>query len=137
MGQIGSLGEIVFEVSGEKIQTFKDMKRSSSARVATHEILGQKPMLEFIGPGLEDITFNIKLSQSLGVDIDDSLEKLRSMRDEGKIEFFIVAGEPVTDNKWLVLSLSEATNYTDGTGKALSVDVDVALKEYVEDQEVM
>ena len=131
MGQIGSLGDVVFEVSSEKVQTFKDLKRNSAARIATHEIIGQKPILEFIAPGLEEISFTMHLNIGLGVNIKETLDLLRTMRDGGRVVDLIIAGEPITDNKWLVTSLSESVNFTDGEGNLLSVDVEVSLKEYL------
>ena len=47
---IGSLGNVVFEVSSEKVKTLRDMQRQGSARFATHEIIGKKPLREFLGP---------------------------------------------------------------------------------------
>ena len=34
---IGSLGNIVFEVSSRKVRTFRDLKRTHKARFATHK----------------------------------------------------------------------------------------------------
>ena len=132
MAQIGTLGDIVFEVSTDKIHTFKDFNRSSSARLATHEIIGKKPIVEFLSPDLEQITFSMHLNTLLGVDIAQTLERLREIRDTGEIVNLVINNEPVTQNKWLVQSLSEPVKVFDGKGGIVSMDISVTLTEYVE-----
>ena len=62
-----ALGNIVFEVSSRKVRTFRDLKRTHKARFATHNLIGNKPMLEYIGPDVAEITFTMQLSASLGI----------------------------------------------------------------------
>lgn len=64
---IGSLGDIVFEVSSSKVVTFKDYKRTTKARFQSHDIIGQKPILEYLGPDGEEISFTMQFSISLDV----------------------------------------------------------------------
>ncbi len=66
---IGTFGDVTFEVSSDKVRTFSDMKRSGSSRLASHDLIGRKPLLEFGGPGLETLTFNMALSAFLGLDL--------------------------------------------------------------------
>lgn len=133
MAHIGTLGKVVFEVSSNKVQTFRDFSRSSTAQTAKHNIVGRKPRLEFLAPDLEEITFAMKLKKDLGVNITETMEELRMMRDTGKVVPLIIAGEPVTDNKWLITSLSEGSIQTDGRGNIINMEVNVSLTEYVED----
>ena len=46
---IGSLGEVVFEVSDEKVRTFRDFQIQRSAKYSEHAIHGRKGLLEFTG----------------------------------------------------------------------------------------
>ena len=128
---IGTLGEVVFEVSASKVKTFDSMKRSGSGRWATHEIIGQKPVMEFLGPGIEQISFNMRFDVFLGINPSDELVVLRQMRDAGEAVTLILEGQPVTDNLWVIESLSEDYPAIDNTGRILIANVDVSLKEYV------
>ena len=53
---IGALGEIQFECSSELVRTFKDYKRESKARYATHNLLMKKPALEYLGADAGEIS---------------------------------------------------------------------------------
>ena len=48
--QVGSMGDIPFVVSYGKIRTFSDYGRSVSGRWTKHDLIGRKPVLEFLGP---------------------------------------------------------------------------------------
>ena len=66
---IGAIGDVVFEVSSKKVETLRDMKRQARGRYATHEIVGRKSVLEFLGLEPDEITFSMQLNADLGVDI--------------------------------------------------------------------
>ena len=63
---VGIFGKLPFLCSSAVTFTFKDLSVSRSARWATHEIIGKKPVLEYIGPGLTEVSFNIQLNSMLG-----------------------------------------------------------------------
>lgn len=88
-------------------------------------------MPEFIGPGQEDISFNIRLDASLGVNPEEELQKLRDMRDTGEVSELIIGGKPVTDNPWVLQSMYERPKSFSGSGQLITVDVEIALKEYL------
>ena len=129
---IGYLGEVVFEVSAKKVKTFDDFKRNASSRVATHELIGRKPLLEFGGPGLETVSFPITLSAFLGLDPTEEVKILRDMRDQGLAVDFVLNGEPQGAGLWVLESLSEKWKYVDNDGVPRQIDCDLTLREYVE-----
>ena len=45
-GVVGMLGMISFYCSDKTVYTFNDLHRSNSMRFASHEVIGQKPVLE-------------------------------------------------------------------------------------------
>lgn len=128
---IGALGDIVFTVSSDKVRTFDDMSRSGSARLATHELINRKPLIEFLGPGGETISLKISFSVYDGLNPEDGTKALREMRDKGKAVALILAGQPLGDGLWLVESLNETHKHIDNTGAAHQIDVSVTLKEYI------
>lgn len=131
MANIGTLGNVVFEVSSELIRTFDDYTRKSTARLAAHEIIGQKPVLEFLGPAIEEISITIKLSAFCGVSPEKEANELRRICETGEIVNFIINGTPVSTNKWLIESVEEAAKAYDSKGNILTAEVRLVLKEYV------
>ena len=60
--KIGSLGEIAFEVSNyDRIFTLNNYSKSISANYAEHDVIGSKPILEFTGPKLQTISFDVRI----------------------------------------------------------------------------
>lgn len=130
MAKIGSYGDIVFEVSEKKTLTFTNLERKGSSRWSDHEVLNYKPISEFVGAALEEISFTILLKAELGVNPLKELERLRNMRDTGKVSPLIIGEKPVSKNQWSIQQLSESYKTIDDQGNVLSVEVSLGLKEY-------
>jgi len=129
---IGSLGDISFEVSDKKVFAFEDLKREGKMRYATHEVIGQKPILELVGPELEQISFKINLSVSLGINPEREMQKLRDKRDAGEVMSFVLGPKVVGKNKWVIENISETQSNIDNRGNAFTIAADITIKEYVE-----
>ncbi|MBU2701693.1 phage protein U [Sporomusaceae bacterium BoRhaA] len=116
-----------------KLLTLDNFQRAAEGRWATHEIIGtdKKPLKEFLGPGLEKITFSIFLSVGLGITPETELTKLRTLRDSGVVCDFVLGSAPVTSNSWVITSLSEAHQLKDNSGQTVQAVVNVSMEEYV------
>lgn len=128
--QVGSMGDIPFVVSYGKIRTFSDYGRSGSGRWAKHDLIGRKPVMEFLGPDVEKVSMKIQLRTDHGINPESELERLRKMRDTCAVFPFILGGAPVSDNYWLLEDIGENVSYWRAGGKILSVSVDITLTEY-------
>lgn len=128
---IGSLGSIVFEVSSRKVRTFKDLKRTTKARYASHEIVGQKPILEYLGPDGEEISFTMQFSLSLGVNPQEETDKVRRLCERGVAMYFVLCNSVVGSNQWVIESVGESVDTIDNNGRVVLTQIDVTLKEYV------
>lgn len=118
-----------------KLLTFDGLTRKSEARWAQHDIIGYKPILEFIGPGLEEISFTMILNATYGVDPEEEMKKLRKMRDEGIELIFMLGDEMITENCFILQSVDEEHRFYDGQGNLLVSAVNVSLKEYAKEAE--
>ena len=129
---IGTFGDIVFEASTQRIRTFDEYERQGEGRWAEHEVFGAKPRSQFLGAGLETITFIMRFYHTFGVDIESELERLRQWRDEGRVERFILGGRPqgFKNARWSILKLEEEVKFWDNNGMLLGVEATVTLKEY-------
>ena len=128
---IGALGSIVFEVSSRKVRTFKDMKRTNKARYTAHEIIGRKPLLEFIGPDVAEISFTMQLSASLGINPTAEADKVRNLCEGGNAMYFVLCNQTVGRNQWVIESVGESVDTIDNNGRVIMTQIEVALKEYI------
>ena len=128
---IGFMAGIPFVVSKNYVRTFDGYSRSGSGRWANHNIIGAKPVSEFIGPDTEKISFSMLLRTDLGIAPNAELNNLRRLRDEGKYFSLVIGGRKIGSNSWAIESIGEAVNFWGKFGNMLSVKVDITLAEYV------
>ena len=130
---LGSLGDLTFQANSRHVETFTDFKRATKARYASHDVVGQKPVIEYIGPEGEEITFSMLLNVRAGVEPVSTAAKLQKMCDEGEANHLIIGGATIGNNMWVVTDVSESWKAVDNNGRVLVSQVDVTLKEYVPD----
>lgn len=130
---IGYYGLHIFETSDKKILNFTGLKIDTTARFATHEIIGRKPVTEYVGPGLMALSFTIDLNGNFGVKPRDEMEKWREFAENGTAQILVVGGKPIGENLWVVKSISEAWNTIFNGGELFSGKIDVSMEEYVEE----
>lgn len=126
---IGTFGDVTFEVSDTKIRTFDEFKRKASAKFEEHTIIGLKPKLEFIAPGLDEISFQLVFSAYLGLIPAKELEQLREILQKGEYRSLIIGGKVLGD--FVIETTSESWRNIDNKGNLLHVAVDISLKEYI------
>lgn len=124
---IGTLGSAVFETSTDKVFTWNSFSRSGSARYEEHAVVGKKPVLELIGPGLESLSISMRFDVALGINPIVEINKLRESRDNGDILPMTIGGKYLGD--WVIESLSEEWQRTDNKGNLLVASVQFNLKE--------
>ena len=133
--KIGSLGEIAFEVSNyDRIFTLNNYSKSISANYAEHDVIGSKPILEFTGPKLQTISFDVRISSYLGYHPRKQMNQLIEYCENGAVLSFILGDGPIGDNKWVIESISETTEEFMGNGDVLSCIATINLKEYIENE---
>ena len=130
---IGAFGSrIVFEVSNKRVCTYDDYKRQSKARYATHNLLNQPPVSEYLAPDLETISFTMNFNRSLGVEPLDEAERVRELCRDGVADYFILGNRVIGENLWVISEAGEAVVSWNHSGKALVSSLDVTLTEYAE-----
>lgn len=141
---VGYMGSIPFVTSRQYLLTFDDYSRMSEGRWAKHDIIGSKPVLEFLGPDTESITMKIQLRRDHGVSPEKILKQLRSMRDQGEV-FPLVIGSKVVGEAikslllkqdigintglWILKNIGETVTHWAG-GNIYAVDVSITIEEY-------
>ena len=125
---IGSFGGITFKVSSDVVRNFTDLKRSVQGRYAEHDIIGKKPVVEFLGPALDESSFTMSLDASLGVNPSEMIERIFTFVRNGSTSNFILGGRNF--GKFNITGASAAYDIITNSGGVVSAKVDVSLKEY-------
>jgi hypothetical protein len=128
--QIGTLGDIVFEVSDRTVQTFENFMQATSGRWAVHEPLKSKPRPEFLGQSQGEIEFTMRISAQLGknpIEVKELVEK--SVR-EGKRAPLMVGNRPISDGDWYIERCETTFIWTNNRGQTEFAEMVLTLKEY-------
>ena len=128
---IGAFADIVFEVSSERVFTYDDYQRNSKSRFAKHELINQATVVEWLGRELEEITFNMKFSVTLGVNPKEEANRVRELCHDGVADYLILGNEVIGDNLWVIETLSEKATAWDNAGNILFSELSVKMLEYV------
>lgn len=122
---------ILFEVSDEKILTFQNFVRSNSVRFSKNDVLLKKPVNQFIGPELDDISFDIKLMAEFGVNPVEEMNKLIILQRDGALVSIFVGNMAFGMYRWVIKSLTNTFENIDNKGNVLSITTNLGLQEYI------
>lgn len=129
---IGFLGTIPFATSSRSVRTFDEYQRSGSGRWSKHDLVNQKPALEFLGPDTDKISFKMLLRADLGINPANELERLRRLRDSGTVLPLMIGFKSIGRHFWVIDSLDYTVKHWTRFGQLYSVEVTVTLQEYVD-----
>lgn len=131
MGMVGCLGDIVFTVSDKAVETINNVQWSGSARYSAHQRHLGNALTEYTGMEPDAMSFDIYLSEYLGVSVMDELVKLWGYeRDAIAVPLYI--GDKIYGKyRWSVVSHVTKMQTFDRKGNVTSATVSVKLQEYV------
>lgn len=127
---VGVFGDLMFEVSSERVLTFSNFKNDVKARYARHERISQSPILEFLGEDTSKITLDIILTATLGVNPAVEIEKIRLMCVNAEAEWLVIGDSVIGDTRFVITDASIKWTATDGDGKPLVATVSVTFESY-------
>lgn len=128
---IGSFGNIVFETSDKRIYNFSGFTRETGGRFAAHEVIGKKPQSEFIGPGLDNISFTVNINGMYGMSPRKEMDRWCELANKGEAYTLVIGDKALGTDKWVVKTISEAWNTILNNGKLISGKIDISLEEYI------
>lgn len=129
-GAVGAFGDVLFEVNSFRVMTYKDFKRSTKIRTATHQIIGKTPILEYLGQDIEEISFKVQLHSGLGINPWSEYVKLLDLCRTGSAEYLIIANHAFGNYKWLLESIDLEVLHWGAYGSIINCECDLKLKEY-------
>lgn len=127
---IAILQDVIFEVSNLFVNTFDNLSRTSKSKYATHEIIGQKPKLEFIGFELDEITFEMNLTRQLFGFIDPmwQVKKVRNYKETKQVLNFTMGS--TVYGQYVIETVQDKATHIDNHGNIYRVVLTVTMKEY-------
>lgn len=127
---IGYMGDVSFEVSPDHLLTPTKLSQGTSSRWQEHDLILKKPVSEFLGPGLKQVSFDIVLTTAYGIEPADEINKLMEMCEKGEVFPLIIGEKPVSENYWRLENVNVGETYYDPEGKLIHAVISVSLKEY-------
>lgn len=132
MAEIGNWGkQVTFFVNSQKILTFRNFKRTVSGRWSEHNIIGQKPKMEFAGPEADENSMEIVLSAENGVRPRAIIETLEKAIETGRVEYLYIGGKKIGSNKLYIQSMSETWDEIWNKGELVKATLQITFSEYV------
>ena len=128
---IGSLGDIVFEISEKQIRTFSKMSLSAGARYSTHNRINGSPILEYTGAELKSVSLTIVLSAFQGIYPRKEMNKINKACEDGKPLRLVIGNAQLGKYKWVIKSADSELENIDNKGRIYKITVKLTLTEYV------
>ena len=134
---IGSLGDVIFEVSDKKVFSINNqINRSYKSKISEHNPIYGPGMLRHQGRELTEITFGITLISSLLQETTPSeqLDKIKTMWEFGEYGYLTLGGQTLGAFPFLIIDISEKNSYFNReTSEFDYINLDLMLKEYIDD----
>lgn len=128
---IGCYGsKIIFFTSSIASRTFENFSAQSGAKFAEHSLIEGKPRKQYIGGNLQSVSFDMTLRADMGLRPRDMLEQLKELAESGEAHYLIIGGRPVSNNPFIVSSISDKWNTIFNFGQLYQCTVSVTLEEY-------
>lgn len=129
--KVGTLGDIVFQVSESTILTMRSIKWTESADYSTHKRHGGTTLNEFVGSGVGSISFSIRLSEFLGVNVVEQLKIIMQYMRKGETLRLVIGRKVYGRYRWVITKTSTTMEYCDKKGNLTQADVQLTLSEYI------
>lgn len=118
------LGDIKFDL----ITYFSGLNESNTYNYAQHERINNKPVLQYLGQGLQEQDIKLNFHASFCVP-EDELKKLKNVAKKGEpLKFIKGNGEYV--GVFVITEIISATEQTSDEGDIIYIQVDLKLREY-------
>lgn len=129
---VGSLGDVVFEVTMDTVQTIKNFSMNIAVNYSVHKMHGRKGLLEYTGQDPDEVEFEADVSAHMGVNPMDMLNSLRSLAESHQ-PVSLVLGTEVIGTSWVITDLSTSVDKFYQDGSPLSAEFKVKIQEYPEE----
>ena len=133
---VGSFGDLLFEVSTERVFTFDNFTHKVAARYAKHELINSPVVLEYLGEDTQKITLSIILTATLGVAPGYEIKRIQELVLNGDAEWLIIGNEVVGNSRFVINEASTRAISYDGEGHVLVAQLDLTFESYISGLEI-
>ena len=133
---IGSLGDVIFEVSDKKVSSINDeLSRTYKSKISEHNAIYGPGMIRHQGRELIEISFGISLVSSLLSDSSpaEELDKIKTMWEFGEYGYLTFGGQTFGAFPFLIIDMDEKNSYFNKKTSSFDViNLELTLKEYID-----
>jgi hypothetical protein len=129
----GIFGAIIFGRSRGRIHTFYEIERKYTGRFGAHMVHLRKPLLEWAGNDLIELTMRVNLNASWCGDPNAILAEWHFFHENAIAAPLIVGGKPMGPglSLFVVTDMAESHKHWLPGGQLIAVEVNVSFKEYI------
>ena len=133
---IGSLGDVIFEVSDKKVSSINnELSRSYKSKISEHTAIYGPGMVRHQGRELIEISFGISLVSTLLPDSSpaEELDKIKTMWEFGEYGYLTFGGQTFGAFPFLIIDMNEKNSYFNKKTSSFDViNLELTLKEYID-----
>ena len=133
---IGSLGDVIFEVSDKKVSSINnELSRSYKSKISEHTAIYGPGMVRHQGRELIEISFGISLVSTLLTDSSpaEELDKIKTMWEFGEYGYLTFGGQTFGAFPFLIVDMNEKNSYFNKKTSSFDViNLELTLKEYID-----
>lgn len=133
---IGSLGDVIFEVSDKKVSSINnELSRSYKSKISEHNPIYGPGMVRHQGRELIEISFGISLVSTLLPDSSpvEEFDKIKTMWEFGEYGYLTFGGQTFGAFPFLIIDMNEKNSYFNKKTSSFDViNLELTLKEYIE-----
>ena len=133
---IGSLGDVIFEVSDKKVSSINnELSRTYKSKISEHNAIYGPGMIRHQGRELIEISFGISLVSSLLPDSSpaEELDKIKTMWEFGEYGYLTFGGQTFGAFPFLIIDMNEKNSYFNKKSSSFDVvNLELTLKEYID-----
>lgn len=133
---IGSLGDVIFEVSDKKVSSINnELSRVYKSKISEHNAIYGPGMVRHQGRELIEISFGISLVSSLLPDSSptEELDKIKTMWEFGEYGYLTFGGQTFGAFPFLIIDMNEKNSYFNKKTSSFDViNMELTLKEYID-----
>jgi hypothetical protein len=128
--QIGSLGDIIFEVSRLKVNTFNGLIKTAGGRWEVHQPIKSPVKPEFLGTAQGHIELSIQFNVQLGIEPREEIEKIEAMAENGLHAPFMLGNAPLSNNDWYIDQCETTFTHVGREGQIDVAEMQLSIMEY-------
>jgi phage protein U len=129
----GVYGAITFGRARGRIHTFEEISRRYSGRFSAHMVHLRKPLLEWAGNDLLEISMTVKLNASWCGDPLPILAEWHFFHENALAAPLVIGGKPMGPglSMFVITELQETHRHWLARGQLIAATLDVTFKEYI------